>query len=144
MTTNISSDESSFLEEPEAVKTADLMSKEEFSQAFCEMFNFAGDIAKIEKLKINNDNALEVSGANATANSLYRLASKYKPLRFLISNESTFFGDIFLIGWFAKLKIGAVIENKGVMSKWQSFKHKAKGLAYLARAGAVKQPKQEK
>lgn len=91
------------------VAVGDVLTQEEFTSKFFELFDIAGDLTDIPELKINREKSFEVSGAKATAARLYRCAEKYKIMHFLIENGGGWFADAILIGGFCYTKANIVV-----------------------------------
>ncbi len=85
-----------------------VLSEEEFSTRFNELFDMFSDIWDIPEFKINQEKTLEVAGAKLTSNKLYNLAQKYPLIHFLIEPSGGWFGDFWLISIFCWSKADVV------------------------------------
>lgn len=89
------------------------MSAEEFQKIFFGAFDMAADIWKIDGLKIDQSQKLELAGATVSARKLYNMALKYPALHFLIDPAGGWLGDWALISVFVYQKSNAVSKHFG-------------------------------
>lgn len=89
------------------------MSPEEFQKIFFGAFDMAADIWKIDGLKIDQSQKLELAGATVSARKLYNMALKYPALHFLIDPAGGWLGDWALISVFVYQKSNAVSRHFG-------------------------------
>ncbi len=85
-----------------------ILTEDEFSGRFNELFDMFGDIWNMPEFKINQEKTLEVAGAKLTSNKLYHLAQKYPLMHFLIEPSGGWFGDFWLISVFCWSKADVV------------------------------------
>ena len=92
----------------EATENLGVLTKEEFTAHFIEIFNFAGEFWNIPDLKVDRNKQFDFLGATTTASKLYNMAQRYPLLHFLVEPSGGWFGDAWLIGWFVYAKSNAV------------------------------------
>ncbi len=109
---------------------ASVLSEEEFSTRFNEMFDMFGDIWNMPEFKINQEKTLEVAGAKLTSSKLYNLAQKYPLMHFLIEPSGGWFGDFWLISMFCYSKADVVsrkVSGLTLAGKIRNFFQKTTG-----------------
>ncbi len=111
---------------PQAV----ILSEDEFSNRFNELFDMFGDIWNMPEFKINQEKTLEVAGAKLTSSKLYNLAQKYPLMHFLIEPSGGWFGDFWLISMFCYSKADVVsrkVSGLTLAGKIRNFFQKTTG-----------------
>lgn len=100
------------------------ISADEFQKIFFSAFDMAADIWKIDGLKIDQSQKIELAGATVSARKLYNMALKYPALHFLIDPAGGWLGDWALISVFVYKKSNAVSRHfggKNILVRAKSF-----------------------
>lgn len=117
------------------------MSAEEFQKIFFGAFDMAADIWKIDGLKIDQSQKLELAGATVSARKLYNMALKYPALHFLIDPAGGWLGDWALISVFVYQKSNAVSKHfggKNIITRAKSIFGSIIGRFFRKNAGEAK------
>jgi len=84
------------------------MAPDEFREFFCDMFNLAGTVPPLRAMTVTEP---EIPAAHRAADALYRMAGKYKWLRWLRSPSAFASADMMAIGMFLNVKLQAVARD---------------------------------